>query len=156
MAYTKQTWTTGDTVTSTKLNHMEDGIEAAASSSLPSTIPSTDNGKVLYVDSSGHYVLEKMSLAVTATDEGETIKLDSAYDAIHNAIYQGKNVFIKEQVTYDGNTVYMLSPVVGFYAKSGGGKCGVFVHDFTDSGALREFTASAQNKYLVYTKDTNY
>ncbi len=26
MSYTKQTWTTGDTVTATKLNHMEDGI----------------------------------------------------------------------------------------------------------------------------------
>lgn len=26
MAYTKQTWTTGDTVTASKLNHMEDGI----------------------------------------------------------------------------------------------------------------------------------
>lgn len=26
MAYTKQTWTTGDTITAEKLNHMEDGI----------------------------------------------------------------------------------------------------------------------------------
>lgn len=26
MAYTKQTWVTGDTVTASKLNHMEDGI----------------------------------------------------------------------------------------------------------------------------------
>lgn len=26
MAYTKQTWTTGDTITAAKLNHMEDGI----------------------------------------------------------------------------------------------------------------------------------
>lgn len=29
MSYTKQTWTTGDTVTATKLNHMEDGIAGA-------------------------------------------------------------------------------------------------------------------------------
>ena len=29
MSYEKQTWQTGDTVTSAKLNHMEDGIEAA-------------------------------------------------------------------------------------------------------------------------------
>ena len=29
MAYVKQTWQTGDTVTSAKLNHMEDGIAAA-------------------------------------------------------------------------------------------------------------------------------
>ena len=30
MSYTKQTWTTGETITATKLNHMEDGIEGAA------------------------------------------------------------------------------------------------------------------------------
>lgn len=29
MSYTKQTWTTGDTVTASKLNHMEDGIAGA-------------------------------------------------------------------------------------------------------------------------------
>lgn len=29
MSYTKQTWATGDTVTATKLNHMEDGIAGA-------------------------------------------------------------------------------------------------------------------------------
>lgn len=29
MAYTKNTWVTGDIVTSAKLNHMEDGIEGA-------------------------------------------------------------------------------------------------------------------------------
>lgn len=33
MAYTKQTWTTGDTVTADKLNHIESGIEGASSSS---------------------------------------------------------------------------------------------------------------------------
>ena len=32
MSYTKQTWTTGDTVTATKLNHMEDGIAGAGAS----------------------------------------------------------------------------------------------------------------------------
>ena len=31
MAYVKQTWANGDTVTAAKLNHMEDGIEAASS-----------------------------------------------------------------------------------------------------------------------------
>ena len=29
MSYTKQTWATGDTVTASKLNHMEDGIAGA-------------------------------------------------------------------------------------------------------------------------------
>lgn len=31
MAYTKQTWATGDTITAAKLNHMEDGIAAGGS-----------------------------------------------------------------------------------------------------------------------------
>lgn len=34
MAYVKQTWQTGDTVTSAKLNHMEDGIAAAGGAAL--------------------------------------------------------------------------------------------------------------------------
>lgn len=29
MSYEKQTWTTGDTITANKLNHMEDGISGA-------------------------------------------------------------------------------------------------------------------------------
>lgn len=29
MAYTKQTWQTGETITAEKLNHMEDGIAGA-------------------------------------------------------------------------------------------------------------------------------
>lgn len=32
MAYTKQTWATGDTITAAKLNHIEDGIEDAGGS----------------------------------------------------------------------------------------------------------------------------
>ena len=33
MSYTKQTWSTGDTVTAAKLNHMEDGIAEAGGGS---------------------------------------------------------------------------------------------------------------------------
>lgn len=34
MAYTKQTWATGDTVTASKLNHMEDGIAEGGGGAL--------------------------------------------------------------------------------------------------------------------------
>ena len=34
MAYEKQTWVTGETITEEKLNHMEDGIEAAGGSAI--------------------------------------------------------------------------------------------------------------------------
>ena len=39
MAYTKQTWNTGDTITAEKLNHMEDGIGNSGSASLDGGIP---------------------------------------------------------------------------------------------------------------------
>ena len=41
MAYSKQTWQTGDTITAAKLNHMEDGI--AATSNYDLVITMTDD-----------------------------------------------------------------------------------------------------------------
>lgn len=46
MAYEKQTWQTGDVVTSAKLNHMEDGI-AAAGHIVGTRIDETDYSLVL-------------------------------------------------------------------------------------------------------------
>ena len=40
MSYTKQTWASGDTVTSAKLNHMESGIETA---SMPDLVFKVDS-----------------------------------------------------------------------------------------------------------------
>ena len=37
MAYEKNTWATGDVVTSTKLNHMEDGIASGGLPIIPTT-----------------------------------------------------------------------------------------------------------------------
>lgn len=53
MSYTKQTWTTGETITATKLNHMEDGIEAAGveydfTSSLTPSIDSRGVSQAFY------------------------------------------------------------------------------------------------------------
>ena len=48
MAYTKTSWQTGDIVTSEKLNHAEDGIEAANQNTLPA-VTSDDNDDVLTV-----------------------------------------------------------------------------------------------------------
>ena len=52
MAYTKQTWQTGDTITAEKLNHIEDGVGDAyqkPSGGIPDTdiaSASTWNGKI--------------------------------------------------------------------------------------------------------------
>ena len=47
MSYTKQTWATGDTVTATKLNHMEDGIEGAGGGGYDLVlVAETDDGDI--------------------------------------------------------------------------------------------------------------
>lgn len=48
MSYVKQTWITDEIITAEKLNHMESGIEAAASAELPA-VTASDNGKILRV-----------------------------------------------------------------------------------------------------------
>lgn len=60
MAYTKQTWTTGDTVTADKLNHMEDGIGSGSDKFIVMCTP-TD------VDYSG--VMDKTVAEISAAYE---------------------------------------------------------------------------------------
>ena len=55
MSYEKQTWTTGDTITAEKLNHMEDGIE--------------NNG----------------TLVVNAVESDDIITLDKTWQEIYDA-----------------------------------------------------------------------
>ena len=62
MSYEKQTWTTGDTITAEKLNHMEDGIESYSNveviqvinnsvlltyTDMPKLLESFNNGKII-------------------------------------------------------------------------------------------------------------
>ena len=42
MAYEKQTWTCGDTITADKMNHMEEGIANAGSSALEVSVGSNN------------------------------------------------------------------------------------------------------------------
>lgn len=44
MAYTKQTWNTGDVITAEKLNHMEDGIGSGGISVITITLTDADGG----------------------------------------------------------------------------------------------------------------
>ena len=67
MAYEKQTWTTGETITQEKLNHMEDGIAEANGKSTSANI-----------------------LIVTFTIDGSrTFYCDKTYEEILNAINNG-------------------------------------------------------------------
>ncbi len=48
MAYTKNTWATGDIVTSAKLNHMEDGI-ASGAVMVVRVNSTTDGNNIVYI-----------------------------------------------------------------------------------------------------------
>lgn len=77
MSYTKQTWTNGETITDTKLNHMEDGI----------------------ADSGGGG-----ALVITATDypEQQKIVLDKTWQEIQAVVTNGGTCYIKVINQYGG------------------------------------------------------
>ena len=71
MSYSKQTWSTGDTVTAAKLNHMEDGIAEAGGGS-------SGGGDIVVVafttDNDDNWVADKTySELVTANTAGKVI-----------------------------------------------------------------------------------
>lgn len=94
--YVKQTWQTGDVVTSAKLNHMEDGIAAASSGG--------GGGTAL--------VFPVFSLATTPT-----ITCDMTFSQIKTAVEAGTCVAAKV-VSDDGFAIYPLtfcsSDYIGF------------------------------------------
>lgn len=92
MSYVKQTWQTGDVVTSAKLNHMEDGIAAGGGSG---------GGGVLVV-------------TATATEEdGNTVQtLNNTWQEIHDAILSNGAVL---RFSADGmESVYQFAEVSDF------------------------------------------
>lgn len=91
MAYIKNTWATGDTITAAKMNNIEDGIEEAAQS----------GGGALICNS---------------TYTGETYVLDKTAQEIYDALLAGTPAYIKYQ--YGSPEVYMgelyLAPIIRF------------------------------------------
>lgn len=65
MAYVKQTWQTGDTVTSAKLNHMENGIAAAGDAAL--VVGSTVEGSTITLTKTYQEILDGNYVAVVIT-----------------------------------------------------------------------------------------
>ena len=60
MSYEKQTWQTGDVVTSAKLNHMEDGIAGGGSGALAVTV--TKTGFVYTADKTAGEIINALPL----------------------------------------------------------------------------------------------
>ena len=46
MSYSKTTWASGDTITSEKLNHLEDGVYKATSLEVPVTLTAGEGGAI--------------------------------------------------------------------------------------------------------------
>lgn len=81
MAYTPNTWATGDTITAAKLNNMESGIANA--------------GSALIVDTNGQYTNNGGEF-----DGNET--LNATFAEIYDALASGTPVYIRRRIEVDG------------------------------------------------------
>lgn len=78
MAYSKQTWVTGETITASKLNHIEDGIEAVSANGAIGTANLADGA------------VTAAKLDESATDIiADTFSTSAAYSAGDYVIYSG-------------------------------------------------------------------
>lgn len=105
MAYTKQTWATGDVVTANKLNHMEDGIAEGGTGGgdvlvVPVTVAIVDDAPTLTTSVA-------VADVITATETGKAVlyaiyfPLNGMYEVITSyEIVDGSVGF-----TFSGSTV---------------------------------------------------
>ena len=89
MSYTKQTWHTGDTITDTKLNHMEDGIESASG-----------GGGSTFV------------ITATYDEQEDTVNLDKTWNEIKTAYDNGSMILIHGSLDIEGALSWYANPVV--------------------------------------------
>lgn len=66
MSYDKNTWQTGDVITATKLNHMEDGIAGAGGGVYNVTILYDDHNDYFYLDKNYNEIAD-------AIEDGKTV-----------------------------------------------------------------------------------
>ena len=108
MSYDKNTWQTGDVVTSEKLNHMEQGIESASGGGVFVVSASLDS------EVGGYILSETWQTIYNAMDSGQVvfIKMDAAahsgtnictYEMVSNAVFADK--YYLDTVLCDEGTV---------------------------------------------------
>lgn len=92
MAYTKQTWTTGDTITAEKLNHMEGGIESSNSNFIKVS-GTLDSNQIEFPIT--------YNQAVAAFDAGKQVLfVANSQDEVHTRMMVGhKTVYDNDGVT---------------------------------------------------------
>ena len=173
MAYTKQTWQTGDTVTSTKLNHMEDGIEAASVNELPA-VTTTNNGNVLTVVSGAWAAAQSQVPTITPSDDIHKVlvvstnntwvkgffeidklgyltyptywSLNKTYKDIENRLKWGSRIFLD---FLDGTTHYYY-PLIGL---SEGAKYAVYFFDWQNNQTIM-FQGNEKTSTLIHSLTT--
>lgn len=82
MAYEKQTWNCGDTITADKLNHIEDGIADA----------SGGGGSDIFT----------VNLTIDPESPSQSPTVDKTFAEIKSAILSGKNVLANIKTIYQG------------------------------------------------------
>lgn len=110
MAYEKQNWKTGDVVTSTKLNHMEDGIAEGGSGGTPiinTTRTVGSNYSTVFTFDKTFAEIQAMlddgSIPVVkCVYETETDDRTMYYPVYGTGKYEDDNYFVKMQGMYEG------------------------------------------------------
>ena len=96
MSYTPTVWASGDIVTSQKLNKLENGVQAASESELPS-VTAEDNGKVLGVTNGAWGKINVPSsgaLIVNETGSEGEFSLDKTFAEMESAVLSGKTIIV--------------------------------------------------------------
>lgn len=109
MAYTKNTWKTGDIVSSQKLNHMEDGIANSENVFIVGGVMLDDDGEINSgtLDKTWQEIHDAMQskIAVAVVTDGDNVfqwMIDSVFYNSENAKYVVK-IGSKYFVTYAKN-----------------------------------------------------
>ena len=151
MAYEKQTWATGDTVTSEKLNHMEAGI---LSGQLP-LVTGTDKYKTLQVNTNGVWTVGGYTAWFygTVTVGTGTKTMDKSGTTILGKIQDGVPCYAEETRTIDGvSNVKVYFPILGYARNVSPPRYWVYVYNFLDN-QIETYYATSNSANLVYTEE---
>ena len=123
MAYTKQTWATGDTITAAKLNHMEDGIEVAGGG--------------------GYDLVVRMSTMVPTSLTACTVVDGLGAGDLYDLMQDGGLATVMVYGTYNSGVFYEVEPFL----------CQCRVHSQPDVVELWNILGWGSGVYLEYTSN---
>ena len=152
MAYEKQTWETGDTITAAKLNHMEDGIAStdAYDLVLVETVDSLSESRTL----EGHGLSFAEILA--KIENGESVSMlytFSGYGSLETSVGIRCAISVFEdpadkQIVITGNTAGNIIDIVTYFQSEPSSVqiCLANTYNFTYDSSTKEYTfALAEN-----------